>query len=262
LWSYRRSISIRLFLEDQMTIRPEYKIHADWGPRAETPEAIAARFLACLDRLKPVHPAYDNWIFDLNRRPKKFDALRKDLPAAIAANVACDDDGEPMPLDGYWPSVINSMKGGPRSLSLRVNAGSWRSRKYFSNSATIETCYRVLPDPGIIAYPAFKAALLALAESFDVTHCSAYPMQIMDVWRQDTHLCLAWMSYVAPRFAPLITPPPSAIVERTARGALLMAATGETFSTDNPAHLAAAADILAALAPFEALPWPPDATPE
>jgi hypothetical protein len=240
-----------------MTDAPEYCIHASWGPRAETPEAIAARFLACLDRLKPVHPAYDNWIFDLNRRPKKFDALRKDLPAAIATSVARDDDGEPSPIYGYWPGVINSMKDGPRSLSLWVRAGS-----ALNNYAEIETCYRVLPDPGIIAYPAFKAALLALAESFDVTYCSAYPMQIMDVWDTTRNLCLAWMSYVAPRFAPLITPPPSAIVERTARGALLMAATGDTFSTDNPAHLAAAADILAALAPFEALPWPPDATPE
>ena len=69
------------------------------------------------------------------------------------------------------------------------------------------------------------------------------------------------MSYVAPRFAPLITPPPSAIVERTAQGGLLMAATAETFRVDNPAHLAAARDILNALAPFEALPWPPDAQP-
>ncbi|MEJ0091955.1 MAG: hypothetical protein WDN46_00480 [Methylocella sp.] len=58
-----------------------------------------------------------------------------------------------------------------------------------------------------------------------------------------------------------IAPPASAIVERP-RGALLMAATEETFSIDNPAHLAAAGDILAALAPFEAPPWPPDAMPE
>ncbi len=40
-----------------------------------------------------------------------------------------------------------------------------------------------------------------------------------------------------------------------------MAATAETFSVDNPAHLAAARDILKALAPFEALPWPPNAQP-
>ena len=243
-----------------MSRAPEYYIHASWGSRAETPEAIAARFLDCVDRLKQIHPAYDNWIFRLNDKPKKFDALRKDLPAAIAANVVRADSGKQTPSGGYWSRVINNMnEDGPRSLAVSVKAGSaWTG---LCNSAEIGTGYRVIPDPSIIAYPAFKAALLALAESFDATYCSAYPMQIMDFWDPSRNLRIAWMSYVAPRFAPLITPPPSAIVERTARGGLLMAATAETFRVDNPAHLAVARDILTALAPFEALPWPPDAQP-
>jgi hypothetical protein len=41
-----------------------------------------------------------------------------------------------------------------------------------------------------------------------------------------------------------------------------MAAADTTFSMDNPAHLAVARDINAALAPINALPWPPpDASP-
>jgi hypothetical protein len=119
-----------------------------------------------------------------------------------------------------------------------------------------------VPDPAIIAYPAFKAALLAVVESFDATYCSAYPQQIVDLWDPKPHLRIGWMSYVAPRFAYLITPPPSAIYERTSQGGLLISATEEIFRVDNPAHLAAAQDILKALAPFEALPWPPDAAPE
>jgi hypothetical protein len=87
-------------------------------------------------------------------------------------------------------------------------------------------------------------------------------VKIIDLWPEDANVCIAWMSYVSPRFAPLIAPPPSAIVERTARGGLLMAATEKTFRVDNLAHLAVAGDILKSLAPFEALPWPPDAQPE
>jgi hypothetical protein len=242
-----------------MTIRPEYDIFASWGPRVETPEAIAARFLVCMDRLKQIHPAYDNWIFNLKGKPRKFDALRETLGAAVAAEVARADDGDPTPIYGYRATVVNSMKFGPRSLSVAVKAGSWSNSGHFCNSAVIETDDRVVPDPSIIAYPAFKAALLALAESHDATYCAAYPVQLMDFWDPDRALRIAWMSYVSPRFAPLITPPTAALVERTARGALLMAATDEIFSTDNPAHLAVARDILAALAPFEALPWPPDA---
>ncbi len=70
------------------------------------------------------------------------------------------------------------------------------------------------------------------------------------------------MHYLSPRFAPLVTPPRSAIVEHTAQGGLLMAATDGTFAVDKPAHLAVANDMLASLAPFEALPWPPDAQPQ
>ena len=218
--------------------------------------------LACTDCLKQIHPAYDNWIFNLKGKPKKFDALRETLAAAIAANVVRGDAGDPTPIYGYRANVLNSMKNDPSSLALRVNAGAWVNRGYFCNSAEIKTGKRIVPDPSIIAYPAFKAALLALVESFDATYCSAYPQQITNLWPEDAHLNLAWMSYVAPRFAPLITPPPTAIAERTAQGGLLLSATQETFRVDNPAHLAVAQDILKALAPFEALPWPPDAAPE
>jgi len=246
-----------------MTLRPEYKIYASWGPRAEPPESIAARYLACTDRLKQSHPAYDNWIFNFNGKPRKFVALRDDLAAAVAANVARAEDGDPTPIRGYRATVTNTMnKSHSRSLSLHVKAGSWVNSEFFCNSAKIETGTRVVPDPSIIAYPAFKAALLALVESFDATYCSAYPQQITDFWDPAPHLRIAWMSYVPPRFASLITPPPSAIHERTAQGGLLMSATEETFRVDNPAHLAAARDILKALAPFEALPWPPDAAPQ
>jgi hypothetical protein len=41
-----------------------------------------------------------------------------------------------------------------------------------------------------------------------------------------------------------------------------MIATKDRFDVGNELHLAAARRIEAALAPVNALPWPPDATPE
>jgi hypothetical protein len=84
------------------------------------------------------------------------------------------------------------------------------------------TSYGIAPEDSIVTFRLFRAALLA-----------------------------------SPRFASLITPPPPAIAERTAQGGRLMSATEETFGCT--IHLAVARDILKALAPFEALPWPPDA---
>lgn len=48
-----------------------------------------------------------------------------------------------------------------------------------------------------------------------------------------------------------MTPPAGAIVERVAGGGMLLLATLERFSMDNPAHLAAADAIQAALAPIQ-----------
>ncbi len=41
-----------------------------------------------------------------------------------------------------------------------------------------------------------------------------------------------------------------------------MTATRDRFDVDNPTHLAVAREIEAAMAPVNALPWPPDAEPE
>ena len=86
-----------------------------------------------------------------------------------------------------------------------------------------------MPEPTIIAYPAFKAALLALVESFDATYCSAYPVKILNFADKTRHLRIGWMSYVAPRFASLITPPPFAVAQRTAHSGISMSATQDTF---------------------------------
>src|SRR5258706_9498710 len=67
-----------------------------------------------------------------------------------------------------------------------------------------------------------------------------------------------WITYLAAPFAAKIAPPRSAMCEQV-DGGLLMSATQETFRLDNPVHVAVARDIDAALAPINALPWPPDA---
>jgi hypothetical protein len=238
----------------------QYTIHAYWGPRRETPEALAARFLNLLGRLSRIDPVFGHWIWTgAPRKPIAFEDLRNRLPVAVEASIVCGDNGEPIPIYGYNFGVINSMKFQPRAISVRIRAGSWSVAGHIINDAEINTPWRVVPDPAIVTFPIFKAAVLALAESFDATSCFAYPFEIMNFWKDSVPpYRLAWISYVGPRFAPLITPPAKAIVERHPHGGLLMAATDETFVTSNPAHLAVANDILAAVAPLNALPWPPE----
>jgi hypothetical protein len=70
------------------------------------------------------------------------------------------------------------------------------------------------------------------------------------------------MTYLAPQYASRITPPPTAIVEPFPGGGLLLLATEERFSMDNPAHLAVADAIQAALDPLQGMLKPDRDAPD
>jgi hypothetical protein len=113
------------------------------------------------------------------------------------------------------------------------------------------------PDPALITFALWRAILLILVETWEATWAEASPEGIQSEWRGIPVRC-AWMNYVSPRFAPLITPPPGAIVEYRPNGGLFLAATDELFQLGNPAHLARAREIEAALQPLNQLPYPID----
>jgi hypothetical protein len=242
-------------------MNPEFYAGVFWGAREETSEELAARWLRLISRLQAVDPIFTNWYTWASRKPSlPFDTQVAPLAEKIAANVTTGDTGEPEPEIGYQLFAHNTpiKKRGPRNFEIHMYAGGLM--RWPLNMIGIRTDDGVVPDPDVVTYKIFKGALLALAETFEATIGSAYPTSLMNLWRKDRRgqltLKLAWISYVAPRFAPLITPPPSAIVEHRPDGGLLMAATDETFVTSNPAHMAVAHEIEAAVAPFNALPYP------
>jgi Immunity protein 52 len=235
------------------------------GPRQETPEELAARWIKLIARLQAIDPIFAHWYIwtDANRAVPFFMEVEP-LAEEIAAHVGTSDDGEPQPYYGYqlFAHSTTEMKRGPRNFTIHMHAGSPGER--ISNRIGIDTDYGVVPDPSIVTFKIFKDALLALAETFEGTAGLAYPTKLMDFWpdgQERNWLELAWITYVAPRFAALITPPSSAIVERQSDGGLLMAATDETFLASNPEHMAVAREIAAAAAPFNDLPYPWDETP-
>jgi len=86
-----------------------------------------------------------------------------------------------------------------------------------------------------------------------------YPGTLILPPPQKPKVGLAWMTYLEPPLAKLVTPPRSAIVERTDKGGLLMIAIIERFNVANPEHITVAREIEVALAAVEAFLWPPDA---
>ncbi|MHB8884619.1 MAG: Imm52 family immunity protein [Methylovirgula sp.] len=237
-----------------------YAMVGFWGARRETPEALALRFGRLIDRLALINPVLSTWIWiDENRKPIPFARIRGQLAEKIAASVVRGDDGEPEPIFGYSFGTLNVLGDTPRLFDLSIRAGSWIvTDSFHPNMASLTTDYYAAPDPAIVTYKIFKQALLAIAEFFEVTFCAAFSDDLMDLWPKGQKFRFGWINYVSPRFAPLVTPPKSALVDYRQNGGLLMAATEETFLISNPQHLAVARDIQAALAPLNALSWPLD----
>jgi hypothetical protein len=243
---------------------PRYDVTAYWGPRAEGPEDLVEPFLRTLDALSQIDPAFSNWYF-LGRRKGTLMAplSRDDVVKLIATGVSCADDGDPTPINGYGFGAANGLKRTVNSLDIRINAGSAAIANFFINSAIITTAPFQTEYAPFINARIMKAALLVLVAEWKPTWCGVRSSDLFDIETTPVpprpHFGLAWMTYLSKRFAPMVTPPSSALVERPSDGGLLMIATLERFSAANPQHLAVARDIEAALAPVNALPWPPDA---
>jgi Immunity protein 52 len=240
-----------------MTRGLSYSIGARWGLRGETPEELAERVRVLIPRLQKIDPILAHWYDAVSiRRMVPLDLA----PAALARNFAKSAvrDGNPSLNYGFNLYAYNNGSGkwGPRGFSLKIYAGSDKG----VNFASLSTDFGFKPDPDVITYEIVKAAALALSETFEAAYCDAFPEDLIYLWpvrgRDIEALRPAWINYVSPRFAPLVTPPSTAIVEYQPNGGLFMAAADETFITSNPGHLAVARDIFAAVAPLNADPWP------
>jgi len=238
------------------------EIAAVWEPRAEMPEILARRFLCLTDRLAMIDPVFAQWYVwtsettevPLERQP---DVLAKE----IAQTAELDVHGAPVPKLGYRHSALNCKTDGPLSHTffLKMDAGGFLRSPFYKNRVQLSTLYDIIPDPHVVSYPIVKQVVFALADCFDALWCSVYSSELVSLWqiKRGPAFEIAWISYLAPRIAQTITPPQTAIVERRPDGGLLMAATTETFTIADPAHLAVAHDIEAAVAALRAMPWPP-----
>ncbi len=229
-----------------MMPKVSFNLSAFWGPRRETPAALAQRWLATVRQLRALDPALAEWYRGVDGRGVPVSIEAGTVEAAIAAD-ATDT--------GYRFNVKSDIAGrGPRVFDFNMNAGdSW------FNCVTFGTEFFSEPDPALLRYDLFKPALLAIAEAFAVQRAYAYPRALCKLWPPPgvpAGFPIAWISYVGPSAAPLVTPPPTALVERRPDGGLLMAATVETFDVGNPAHMMVARDIERAVAPLNGTqPW-------
>ena len=222
----------------------QYGVAAWWGPRAETPSAVAGRFSKMIDAIRDVDPLLRDWRLEGRG---DFEAVRPQLVQYVAAKVSRDDLGEVWEEEGYGFFAYQSRK--EKTYSIKVTAGSVYPDIPSWNKIFLETNTNGSPPPEMITYRIFKAALLAMVDAWTPQLCFAYPSELLELaGRKGAFFSSYWMLYLDPHFAPFVTPPTSAVNERLADGGLLMSATTETFRIDNPQHMAVGRDIGAAVA--------------
>jgi hypothetical protein len=190
-----------------------YHIRASLPPKPETPASLGAKFLQTLDALSRIDPAiFTNWqVMDLPAMaPFPIEEVRPYIAGIIETNVARDDWDNPTPEWGYTADAYTGDVVASRFIGLRIRAGGKDRGEISLESGN----FKVFPDPAIVTYPVFKAALLALNSSWPPAWACAYAFS-MDYDRTPLHpdeplfpysnFHIPWLAYLsAPLVADLI----------------------------------------------------------
>jgi Immunity protein 52 len=245
-----------------------YNIRSDLPSRPEDPAALGGRFLSTVDALSRIDPnVFHDWQIMKYRAAASLplETARARMTSIIEKAVYRNDLRQPQPQYGYTAGalVINADKS--RNISLRIKTGGTTK-----GDTSLETGeWNVFPDPAIVTYPLFKAALLAIVENWPPIWACAYafrlntvmvpvsypggvqgsrsehlPMIPTDPTFQDSIFHVPWIAYLSSPLAASVTLPREITTERGPDGGLLMIATTERLDPENPEHLQRARLIL------------------
>ncbi len=226
-----------------------YDINSAWSDRVEDPAEIGRKFLQTLDQLSHAGPMFRDWgTCDAENTAKgqPIDPMRSNFTPWVEANVWIDDWGKPDPDDGYWIWAATRYRpyapADPKSLSFHLAAGSRWKNHYTLEAGRMGKA----PDPAVVTYPAFKAALL--------TTISIWPAPWANlrasIWGEDPPTLpgeppfpksgyqMPWISYLCAERAAKLDLPHDVLTERTPDGGLLMIAAETRFDPSNRDHMA------------------------
>ncbi|HZR62083.1 MAG TPA: hypothetical protein VFA80_14130 [Xanthobacteraceae bacterium] len=223
----------------------KYSIRSAPAAQAETSNTLGTRFLNSLDTLNRIDPTlFTNWeIMDLPTSTSiPLAAARPRIGAIVEANITRDDHGKPSPHYGYSCVAFTDNAAKSRNVTLRIKAGG-KDQGHIS----LETgSYRVAPDPSILTYPFFRAALLAInatwsppwscAQAFrvDYDEVPLFPGAPLFPY---SRYHIPWIAYLSSPLAVEVRLPREILCENTPSGDLLMTATEDRLDPTNPEHL-------------------------
>jgi hypothetical protein len=240
-----------------------YRLETYGVSRDESPRSCATRFARMLSGLVLLHPAFGRWnqqgyteaewSVPFCAMPPNIDELKSIFEKGRHYK---DITHELMPEAGFSASAWNGREG-PLGVSMRLDVGSYWDRPDFPNQIDFELGDLARENVDLIDANTLKALLLATVGAWEPSWVSLasldYSKQFFDTLPPPPFRS-GWMTYLSAPYARKVTPPPLAITEPVAGGGILLLATSEPFTTDNPQHVAVADAIQVCLEPLQSNP--------
>jgi immunity protein 52 of polymorphic toxin system len=224
-------------------LKYDYNIRFDFPRRLESAAAVADRFLKTLDSLSHIDALFTAWrvIDSRGRASRPLAEVRSQFADIVARNVVHDDQG-PSPEEGYHASAMVGKFEDPRSADFSVRAGG-----RLKNYGNLEfASWRVTPDPAIVIYPRYRAALLAINAQWQPVWACAFAFK-MEYYKTPlapgaplfpySRFHVPWIAYLSAPLALGVQPPADVRTERAPDGGLLITTTEERLDPTNPEHL-------------------------
>jgi hypothetical protein len=238
-----------------------YSITTYGRPREETTRDCAVRMARMLTGLAALHPAFARWYQQAWTLEEAFVPFCK-MPPQVEELTQVFEDGrhftdlsnELMPDLGYSVNAWNGIEG-PHGLHMRVHVGAYTDIRPFPNDVELTVQGLKPGNADLINAKYLKAILLTMIDAWEPSWAdTADGKSVNRFSRPLPPFRSDWMTYLSAPYARKVTPPSSAITEPVAGGGVLMLATNEVFTPDNPQHIAIVNAIQACLEPLQSDP--------
>jgi hypothetical protein len=217
----------------------DYSVRLPFAAGPVTPEWLGSRFLATLDALTQIDSnIFPDWeVGDLPAmKGYPLAVARSRIAEIIDHNVSLDDAGDPEPESGYAAVAHTTIKARSRRMTF------WANHRSVWLKAGDEM---VPPDPAIVTYPLFRAALLAVnaiwqqqwacVQAFELDY-DRVPLYDGAALFPYSRFHIPWIAYLGPSLLRDIVSLPDIETERTPDDGLLMIACEQRFDPSNPEH--------------------------
>ena len=226
---------------------PIYVIKSAWPGRSEATLNIGDKFLRTIDVLDGLSENLSNWTLLDKPRDEYLpltSMLRANFTEFVETQVNRDDYGDPDSENGYLVMAVcdvSQRMDRQQHGCFYASAGS-----KFRNFSLFEIGSHVAPpDPSLITFPIFKAALLAMISIWPApwanAQCSFWGERAPTLPGEPefpySGYQMPWISYLNAERAANVVVPPEIITERTPDGGLLMIAAETRFDPTNVEHM-------------------------